>query len=216
MPPGEQPVEVSDFAVERVVSRRCDRHHAVRRAGLADRCGKIANLFIRSDRLAVLHPGIAERAGQGGIHVHACYDKRSKKISLSAFVDPEMRLEKLGRMDFLIPELRFTEHLWLKHECDKLLNAFPLDDSLRPLFINGKIELIFARRKEHVGLRFKLVALILQYLPELPGLGRRERRGVRVQRFGWRHPQFSTHPPSRVEPISPRQSISPRPPLVFS
>ena len=96
MAPCEESVQVADFAVELVVARRCHCHYPGWNADLADGCRQFADSFVAADCLAVLNAGVAEFAGDFGIHIDAGDDERSEKITLAAFVNAEVWLEKLG------------------------------------------------------------------------------------------------------------------------
>ena len=67
--------------------RRCTR--------LADRSGKIPDLFVTPDRLAVLHPCITKMTGQIPVEIDTRDDQWSEKIPFPAFINAKVRLELL-------------------------------------------------------------------------------------------------------------------------
>ena len=143
----------------------------------------VARSRIRLSDLAVLDARVAERPGQRGIDIDAGDHQRPKKVPLAAFVDAEVRFEKLWRVDFLVTEFRLTEDFRLQHERDEILDAFPLDHCLRAFFVNGDVEFELPRRVEHVGLFLELVALFFEHFAEVFRLLRGEGSRVGVQSF---------------------------------
>ena len=151
MTPAEQTVEVPELFVEIVVALRTNRDCVANRAGRrADDGRQISNPFIRTDPFAVLDAGVEKLPGDLAIHVNAGDHQRPEEIPLAAFIDPEMRLEHFRRVDFFVAELRFLEDLRLDLELDEFLDPLPLQQELRPLFVNRDTELVFLREEKRV------------------------------------------------------------------
>ena len=104
MAPCEEAVQVADFAIEVVVARRGHGHDAGWNANLADGCRQLADAFVAADGLAILNTGVAQFAGDFRIHINAGDDERSKKVALAAFVDAEVRFEKLRTLFLFLPK----------------------------------------------------------------------------------------------------------------
>jgi hypothetical protein len=221
MAPCEEAVQVSDFAVEVVVARRGHGHDAGWNPDLADGGRQFANAFVAADGLAVLNAGVAEFAGDFGVHINAGDDERSEKISLAALVDAEVRFEKFGTLFLFLTKGRLAQNTRFEGEENKILDAFALDDGFRAFFINRYGELRPAREVEHVRPRFELVSLASQNTPEGLCLLACQRCRVGIQRFCGRHPRVLCviHPScpdvkkyrSRFQQGTPEMVSRPRP-----
>ena len=50
-------------------------------------------------------------------------------------------------MDLFIAEFRFAKNFWFELELHEFLNAFALDQDLRPFLVNRDTQLVFLRKK---------------------------------------------------------------------
>ena len=132
--PGENLVYVAHVLVKPVVRGVAYRHDGVDAAGgFPNALGQGGDFFVGGDGLGILDAQFVQRAGHRLVHVNTGDNQRPKKIALSTFVDAEPGLELFGlRLEF-VAERRFTEHLWLEGELDKLACAFALCEQLAAL-----------------------------------------------------------------------------------
>ena len=81
-------------------------------------------------------------------------------------------------MHLLVAEACLPQDLRLHHEGDEILEPLPLDQHLRPLLVDGDIELLLARGIERVGLLREGESSLLQDRPQLFGLLRAQGIGL--------------------------------------
>ena len=78
--------------------------------------------------------------------------QRAEEITLTALIDPEVRLELLWIMHLLVAETGLAKDFRLHDEGDEILKSFPLDQHLWTLLVDSDIELLLGRGVERVGL----------------------------------------------------------------
>ena len=152
---------------------------------MADHGGQIPNLFVTSDRLAVLHPRITKMTGKIPVEIDTRDHQRSEKISLAAFINAEVRLELFRRIHLFVTKSGFPQHFGFEHKGNEIFQALSLNNSFGTLFINRYRELLLARRVERIGLFFKNKSPLLQCYPQLFGLLLVQRDGLGMK--GGRH-----------------------------
>src|ERR1035437_5532992 len=159
MSPAQEAVQVSEADVELVILGGPNQDRVVQSPRfLPDGCAQRPNPRIRTDALAILHSGVKEPARNSPVHVDPRNHERAEEVALAAFVDAEVRLKHLRRMDFLIAQFRFPQNLRLQLELHEFFDAFPLHQNLWPFFVNGDTELILFRKKNGIWLGSELEA----------------------------------------------------------
>src|SRR3954453_4462637 len=113
------------------------------------------NLHIGSNALAVLHSQIEQLARALSINENTGDHQRSEKITFSAFIDAEMRLEHLREVDFIVAQPGFAEDFRFEHKLHEVLDSAALQQNLRTFRIDGYAQLLFLRKENRVWLRRK-------------------------------------------------------------
>ena len=90
-------------------------------------------------------------------------------------------------MHLLVAQLRLPEHLRLQPKRHEILRPLPLQNHLRPLLVNGHVQLVLHRVVKRVRLRLKLVAVLDQQRAQLRRLRGSQRGGVKRERLGIFH-----------------------------
>src|SRR3954447_3908455 len=148
----------------------------------ANRVRERTNPRVGTDPFAVDNAGIDQLSRDSTIDIHAGDHEWPKKIAFAAFIDAEVRLEHFRRVHLLIAELRFAQNFWLELELYELLDAFSLEQKLRPFLVDGRAELVLLREKERVGFRRECEAGLLEQGAQLFRLFVRERLRIGIHR----------------------------------
>ena len=93
MAPGEEVVEIPYGSIELVIFLGSDDDHLRGCSRRADHGGKIPDLFVAADSLAILNPRITEMPGEIPVEIDPGDYQRAKEIPLPTFIDPKVRLE---------------------------------------------------------------------------------------------------------------------------
>ena len=156
----------------------------------ADHGGKLADAGGAGDALGVHHSGIDQTPRDSRVRVSSGNHQRSEKIPLPALIDAEMRLESFGFEDFLVTQACLAQDFRFQRETDEILGLLALHQHLGTFLIDRDIQLALAGREQRVGLRFKIISLLLQHPAERFRLGLRQRCGMTGHRHNFRISAF--------------------------
>src|SRR6266581_9668593 len=121
MPPSKQFVQIAELLIKLVVLLRTNQHGLDYAVGSSSNgLSKRADPRIRADSLAILHPDIEQFACNSTINIDACNHEWPEKVTLSALVHTEVRLEHFRQVHFFVAQFRFAENLWLQFKLHEL------------------------------------------------------------------------------------------------